>query len=65
MKERVEGETLVITWCQVDTKIGSLVIHLEEGRAFDAEVYADEMGMDDVEGLKEDARSKCCGSHDI
>ncbi len=62
VKERVEGETLVITWCQVDTKIGSLVVHLEEGRVFDAEVYADEMGMEGMEGMegmKEDARSAC------
>ncbi|KAK4684516.1 WD repeat-containing protein 48, partial [Tremellales sp. Uapishka_1] len=44
IKERVEGETLVITWCGVDTKIGSLTVHLEEGRVFDAEVYADELG---------------------
>ncbi|WVR06650.1 hypothetical protein IAU60_003682 [Kwoniella sp. DSM 27419] len=56
VKERVEGETMVITWCQVDTKIGSLVVHLEEGRVFDAEIYADELGLEDVEGIKEDAR---------
>ncbi|OCF44317.1 hypothetical protein I317_01762 [Kwoniella heveanensis CBS 569] len=56
VKERVEGQTMVITWCQVDTKIGSLVIHLEEGRVFDAEVYADELGLGNVEGMKEDAR---------
>ncbi|RZM27241.1 MAG: SusC/RagA family TonB-linked outer membrane protein, partial [Pedobacter sp.] len=35
IKNRLEGETMVITWCQVDTKIGSLVVHLEEGRVFD------------------------------
>ena len=57
VKERVEGETMVITWCQVDTKIGSLVVHLEEGRVFDAEVYADGMDMEGMEGMKEDARS--------
>ncbi|WWC71103.1 uncharacterized protein I206_105056 [Kwoniella pini CBS 10737] len=56
VKERVEGETMVITWCQVDTKIGSLVVHLEEGRVFDAEVYADELGIDGFEGSKEDIR---------
>lgn len=58
VKERVEGETLVITWCQVDTKIGSLVVHLEEGRVFDAEIYADELGIEDMDGMQEDARSK-------
>ncbi|WWD05216.1 hypothetical protein V865_003289 [Kwoniella europaea PYCC6329] len=56
VKERVEGETMVITWCQVDTKIGSLVVHLEEGRVFDAEVYADELGLEGFEGSKEDIR---------
>ncbi|WWD18801.1 hypothetical protein CI109_103256 [Kwoniella shandongensis] len=56
VKERIEGETMVITWCQVDTKIGSLVIHLEEGRVFDAEVYADDLGFEDLDGIKEDSR---------
>lgn len=58
VKERVEGETMVITWCQVDTKIGSLVVHLEEGRVFDAEIYADQMGIEGMEEMKEDARSE-------
>jgi WD repeat-containing protein 48 len=58
VKERVEGETMVITWCQVDTRIGSLVVHLEEGRVFDAEVYADELGLQVQEGLSEDTRSE-------
>ncbi|KAF9975992.1 hypothetical protein BGZ73_000157 [Actinomortierella ambigua] len=33
----------VPTWCTVDTRIGALTVHLEEGRCFDAEVYADEV----------------------
>ena len=45
VRDRIEGETMIITWCGVDTKIGSLVVHLEEGRVFDAEVYADELGL--------------------
>ncbi|ORX37083.1 hypothetical protein BD324DRAFT_624711 [Kockovaella imperatae] len=45
VRDRIEGETMIITWCSVDTKIGSLVVHLEEGRVFDAEVYADELGL--------------------
>jgi len=56
VKDRIEGETMVITWCQVDTKIGSLVVHLEEGRVFDAEIYADEMGFEGAEGIREDTR---------
>ena len=59
VRDRIEGETMVITWCQVDTRIGSLVVHLEEGRVFDAEVYADEMGLDKSNGLREDTRCEC------
>jgi len=58
VKERIEGETMVITWCQIDTKIGSLTVHLEESRVFDAEVYADEVGYEGMEGMKDDSRSK-------
>lgn len=56
VKERVEGETMVITWCQVDTKIGSLVVHLEEGRVFDAEVYVDDLRLAGLEAVRDDAR---------
>ena len=57
VRNRIEGETMIITWCQVDTKIGSLVIHLEEGRVFDAEVYADELGLQYQ--AKDDVRREC------
>lgn len=56
VKERIEGETMVITWCGVDTKIGSLVVHLEEGRVFDAEVYADELGLLGQDGINLESR---------
>ena len=58
VKNRIEGETMVITWCAVDTKIGSLVVHLEEGRVFDAEVYADESGVPGLEHANEESRCK-------
>lgn len=58
VKERVEGETMVITWCQVDTKIGSLVVHLEEGRVFDAEVYIDDLMVNGMEAARDDARGE-------
>ena len=58
IKDRVEGETMVITWCQVDTKIGSLVVHLEEGRVFDAEVYLDDLNIEGAENARDDARGK-------
>ncbi|KAK4058019.1 hypothetical protein OIO90_000758 [Microbotryomycetes sp. JL221] len=44
VKEKIEGEAAVATWCKCDTRVGSLSIHLEENRVFDGEVYADESG---------------------
>lgn len=64
VKQRVEGETMVITWCQVDTRIGSLVVHMEEGRAFDAEVYADELGLD-IAGIQDDIKGMSSLLHNI
>ncbi|KAK3845489.1 MAG: hypothetical protein J3R72DRAFT_435901 [Linnemannia gamsii] len=33
----------VPSWCAIDTRIGALTVHLDEGRCFDAEVYVDEI----------------------
>ena len=44
VRERIEGETVVSTWCTADTKAGVLTIHMNE-RCFEAEVYADEVGF--------------------
>ncbi|KAF9003076.1 hypothetical protein BDQ17DRAFT_1306080 [Cyathus striatus] len=44
VRERVEGEAVVTGWCTADTKTGVLTVHMTE-RAFDAEVYADEVGF--------------------
>lgn len=46
VRERIEGEAVVISWCSVDTKTGVLTVHLNE-RCFDAEIYADEAGYAD------------------
>ncbi|KAF8152379.1 hypothetical protein B0H34DRAFT_724941 [Crassisporium funariophilum] len=43
VRERIEGEAVVSTWCTADTKAGVLTIHVTE-RCFEAEVYADEVG---------------------
>ena len=43
VRERIEGEAVVVPWCSVDTKTGVLTVHLNE-RCFEAEVYADEVG---------------------
>lgn len=56
VRERIEGESSTITWCTVDTRIGSLTVHVEENRCFDAEVYADEVGYRGDPAFKEDHR---------
>ena len=43
VRERIEGEAVVSTWCTADTKAGVLTIHMTD-RCFEAEVYADEVG---------------------
>lgn len=59
VKERIEGEAVVPAWCTVDTKIGALGIHMEQGRCFDAEIHLDELS-DRIEGhFKEDQRGVC------
>ncbi|KAH8105298.1 WD40 repeat-like protein [Cristinia sonorae] len=43
VRERIEGEAVVMPWATVDTKTGVLTVHLNE-KCFDAEIYADEAG---------------------
>ncbi|KAA1473313.1 WD40 repeat-like protein [Dentipellis sp. KUC8613] len=43
VRERIEGEAVVMPWATVDTRVGVLTVHVTE-RCFDAEVYADEVG---------------------
>jgi WD repeat-containing protein 48 len=43
VRERIEGEAVVQTWCTLDTKTGVLAVHMGE-RCFEAEIYADEAG---------------------
>ena len=44
VRERIEGEPVVATWCTADTKAGVLTIQMNK-RCFGAEVYADEVGF--------------------
>jgi hypothetical protein len=51
-------------WCQIDTKtgeinfiIGVIVVHMEEGKLQDAEVYYDEIFTIDLSPQSEDHRS--------
>jgi hypothetical protein len=48
----------VAHWCAVDTRTGSLTCVLEENNCFDAEMYADELDIEENIEFKEDQRSK-------
>lgn len=58
VKERIEGQATIGTWCTVETQTGLLTVHLDEQRCFDGEVYADEAGLAEevLELMKEDHR---------
>lgn len=45
IRNQIEGEALVQSWCSVECRTGLLTVHIEQGRAFDAEVYLDEAGV--------------------
>jgi WD repeat-containing protein 48 len=55
VRERIEGEAVVSTWCMADTKGGVLTIHMTE-RCFEAEVYADEVGFDDNRQFNDESK---------
>jgi WD repeat-containing protein 48 len=54
----VNTRETVAHWCAVDTRIGSLTCVLEENYCFDAELYADELQLEEMIDFKEDQRSK-------
>ncbi|GAA6032860.1 hypothetical protein JCM8097_000833 [Rhodosporidiobolus ruineniae] len=56
VRERIEGEVSIATWCRCDTRTGSLTIHLEQARVFDAEAYIDECGVGPAEDFPPDHR---------
>ncbi|KAG8776782.1 hypothetical protein FRC15_011756 [Serendipita sp. 397] len=58
VQERIEGEALVHAWCTVDSGIGNLIVHVENIRAFDAEIFADEAGYGNEYTFEEDHRCK-------
>ncbi|THH05585.1 hypothetical protein EW145_g4683 [Phellinidium pouzarii] len=41
VRDRIEGEAVVLPWANADTKIGELTIHISD-RCFEAEIFADE-----------------------
>jgi WD repeat-containing protein 48 len=53
----VNTRETVAHWCQVDTRTGSLTCTLEENYCFDAEMYADEIEIEEQIEFREDQRS--------
>lgn len=47
VQRRIEGKNAVLPWCQVDTKVGQITVHLEGDRVFAAEILAEELGIDE------------------
>ena len=45
-------------WCSVDTRTGKLAVVLEENYCFDAEIYADEITIDEKIDFRDDQRSE-------
>ncbi|GAA5883735.1 hypothetical protein JCM3774_001666 [Rhodotorula dairenensis] len=56
VRERIEGEVSIATWCKCDTRVGALTVHLEEARVFDAEAYLEECGVGPAEDYPPDHR---------
>lgn len=48
----------VANWCSVDTRTGKLAVVLEENYCFDAEIYADEITIDERIDFRDDQRSE-------
>jgi WD repeat-containing protein 48 len=57
VRERIEGEAVVSSWSNADTKAGVLMIHLNE-RCFDAEIYADEVGFAEDRRFHDESKSE-------
>ncbi|KAF2204842.1 WD repeat protein-like protein [Delitschia confertaspora ATCC 74209] len=52
----VNTQETVAHWCTVDTRTGSLTCVLEENYCFDAEMYADELNLNERIDFREDQR---------
>lgn len=56
VKEEHTTNATVANWCTVDTRTGSVAVTLEESTCFDAEMYADELDLDENIEFREDQR---------
>ncbi|KAJ9102340.1 hypothetical protein QFC21_002740 [Naganishia friedmannii] len=55
--EYVDGQSSVRQWCEVDTRIGSITVHMEEASCWDGEVYADQVGYANDPDFRQDDKS--------
>lgn len=56
VKDEVTTTSTVANWCTVDTRTGSVAVTLEENTCFDAEMYADELELDEKVEFRDDQR---------
>lgn len=58
MEPEVNTLEAVAPWCSIDTRTGRLAVVLEEYNCFDAEMYADELKLEEPVEFREDQRSE-------
>lgn len=58
MERVVNTREAVAPWCSVDSSSGNLSVVLEPYNCFDAEVYADELELEEPVEFREDQRSR-------
>ena len=56
VKAEITTDAMVANWCSVDTRTGTLAVTLEENNCFDAEMYADELELDEDIEFRDDQR---------
>ncbi|KAK0259807.1 hypothetical protein B0A54_08682 [Friedmanniomyces endolithicus] len=56
VRDELTTSATVANWCTVDTRTGSVAVILEENTCFDAEMYADELELDEDIEFREDQR---------
>lgn len=56
VEPEVNTREAVVSWCSIDTSSGNLTVVLEAGNCFDAEMYADELKLEEPVDFREDQR---------
>jgi WD repeat-containing protein 48 len=58
VEQQVNTREAVAPWCSIDLSSGNLTVVLEQYNCFDAEVYADELDLEEPVEFRDDQRSK-------